>query len=316
MIIKFIVSTWCNHSCPYCNYSKSTTKRKSKYHTGYRNMLKNLFLKNNSHSFDNYPVELWVNAFKKIKSDFIIEISGGEPFLDVANFSEFLKGTLNIEKCKLIRIDTNGSWRADKYDLSDSTKDKIVLNVSYHPTQTTMDYYLKGIDAIIKASWKIRMINYVMTDQQKGEYDKIRKIFSDRYGIFVNPNPDKFGDNAQQEKELARFFPELDLKYKASRTSPQGKKCYYPSICYFLEPTGEVARGCLGGKKLNFIKESEKLTALKEISVCPKKKCPCIDMYAFLEESGRAKQLDLLNEYVEICKQHQKNENKAENSAL
>lgn len=307
LIIKFIVSAWCNYSCDYCNFSKSTKIRKSKFYSGIRSRLKNLAFRNSVHAFDNYPVEKWLEAFGKIPNDFIVEISGGEPFLDYENFPIFLEDLGKLDKCKLIRIDTNGFWDGKNYKLSDRAKDKVALNISYHPSQAKWEPYTQRISAIQKSGWKIRMINYVMNTDQESEYERIKNYFETHENIFVNPNPDKFGDAERLKKELARYYPPVDLVYKVGRTSPQGKKCYYPSITYVVQPTGETYRGCIKSEHFNFIKKSSTLFPLKEPLLCPSKKCPCLDMYAFLEESGRGQVLDLLKEYVDACRKYSNN---------
>ena len=189
--------------------------------------------------------------------------------------------------------------------MSHKVKSKTTLNISYHPTQIGWERYVDNINGMAQSGWKFIMINYVMAESQKNNYKKVKDFFCNKYGIYVNPNPDKYGDTKQQEKELAKYLPAFDLKYKASRASPMGKKCFFPSIAYWMEPTGEIARCCVGSSRLNFIKQSNKLFTIKQPSICPKKKCPCIDMYAFLEESGRGKKFDLLSEYVETCQKHQ-----------
>lgn len=318
MIIKFIISGWCNYACQYCNYALSGRQRKRKFYTR-RSIFERIFFrkkidfgaigtllfKNSIHAFDNYGVEDWLAAFNKIPSDFIIEISGGEPFLDKNNFSIFMEGIADMEKCKLIRIDTNGFWDAATYKLSDKVKRKTVLNISYHPTQTSWESYIKRIAAMVGNNWKIGFINFVMEENQKDKYEFIRDYFEKAHGIFVNPNPDRWADKDAMTAELKKYFPEHDLMYKVSRKSPVGQRCYYPSITHLVQPTREVTRGCISEKPKNFLKFSKNLKALKEPIICPGKKCPCVDMYAFIENSGRGQQLDLLSEYANACKEYQ-----------
>lgn len=307
LMIKFMVSAWCNYDCPYCNYSRSTRKRNDKFHTGLRSIKKILFSKNRGHAFDNYQVETWVEAFNNIKPDFIVSISGGEPFLDTENFPLFLESLAKMDKCKLIRIDTNGFWgKIGKYrGINDSVRQKTVLNVSYHPTQINWERYTENIRAICESGWSIAMINYVMTDEQKSGYKKFRDFFMSRYGVYVNPNPDRYGDKNILAEELKKYFPEIDMKYKVIRANPAGIKCYHPSICFYLQPTGEISRNCTDFKAINFLKKSRLLTALKEPMVCKAHKCPCPDMYAFQADSGRGKSFNLLGEFVEECRKHQ-----------
>ncbi len=312
MMFYFIVSNWCNFNCFYCNYGRRTRQRKSKFYTSIKNTGKKRFYKlfsphNHGHAFDNYSPDKWIKAFSRVPNDFVIHISGGEPFLDAENFSVFLEGLAGLDKCKLIKIFTNGFWPAQNFQASNKVKNKTVLLVSYHPTQAKQDIYFKMIDEIYKAGWRIGMINYVMEAHQKRDYDEISKYFDSKYGIFVNPNPDKDGDLDLLSDELAKYFPKLDLDYKVARKSPKGKKCFFPSIAYYIEPTGEVYRNCVCRERKNFIKKSHTLYVLKEPTICPACKCPCLDMYAFLENSGRGKKLDLLEEYIDNCKQHQNN---------
>jgi organic radical activating enzyme len=301
--IKYLFSTWCNYACSYCT-ARPTNKRPHRYHTGYLRALKNPTGKNNSHSFDNYPVERWLDAFSRIPSDYIVDITGGEPFLDAANFDTLLEGLTALDKCLLIKIDTNGSWKAENHPVGAKVTNKTVLNVSYHPTQTAWDVYTRKIDAIFQAGWKIAMINYVMEERQRAAFETVSEYFHNSYGLFVNPNPNSLDYSQQQLTDLARYFPELDLEFKVARRRPAGRRCYYPAICWLLEPTGEIGRACVRSRTLDFLKRSEELTPLVGPSICRIKECFCLDMYAFLEHSGRAKHLDLHGEYVESLRAH------------
>lgn len=303
LMIKFLISAWCNFHCKYCNYSNVSRKREDNFYKGWRRF----FLKRNHvNAFDNYSLEEWVRAFERMRGDFVLEISGGEPFLDLNNFLDFIIQIGRMSKCLGIRIDTNGFWgfleKANSLDVS--IKNKIILNISYHPTQITFDQYVLRIEKIINSGWKIGMINFVMENSQKGNYETVREFFGEK-GIFVNANPDSMGNKEEQRKELVSYLSEFDLRQKNGELT-LGRKCNFPALAYFLLPTGQAYRSCIGeGQRFNFIQYSDSLVALRDATDCPKKKCACLDMYAFLVGSGRGNRLDLINEYVEACKNHQ-----------
>lgn len=61
--------------------------------------------------------------------------------------------------------------------------------------------------------------------------------------------------------------------------------------------------GCFPDQRGNFMKNALPLKPASSVP-CPSKYCNCLDMYAFLEDSGRAKKMNLLVEYVKECIKH------------
>lgn len=303
MIIRFRMTAWCNYACDYCNYQQVTNRRRDRFYKG----LKGLWKPHNAvHAFDNYPVDQWVKAFAEIPDDYILEVSGGEPFLDYNAFMTFLDGVGGLKRCKKIRIDTNIFWPTEKRPVLDpSTMAKIVLNVSYHPTQVGWEAFTHQVDRALSSGWHVGMINYVMEERQKAEYQRIRDFFRERYDIFVNPNPNSFGDHRLQRDEMKQHLPEVDL-FQKTKAQTYGRRCYFPAISYFMLPTGEIYRACLEGKREPFVTTSCRLKALGKPLTCPKQKCSCLDMYAFLLDiPDRGCELDLIREYAKACRTHQ-----------
>jgi organic radical activating enzyme len=286
LVIRFLITDWCNYSCGYCN----DYKRKV----------------DSSHAFTHYPLEQWIAAFGSIPYEFILEITGGEPFLDQENFMLFLKRIASMDRCKILRINTNGSCIPKIQDFNPQQAEKLKLNISYHPTQISFDLFKEKINEIVSYGWDIEMINYVMERDQRKQYEEIRDYFSKKFDIYVNPNPnfyEKF--TKQKKKEFSRYLCKNDLLQKTGAIT-SGKICYFPSIGYNLMPDGVMYRACVGKEPIDFIRNSKDLRLSTQPAHCPLFRCVCLDMYAFLDDfPKRGKRLNLLREYIEANRKHQ-----------
>ena len=124
--ISWHITSWCNYSCDYCpvlvfhKRSKNGDKR--------------------NHAFDHYTADQWLEAFRTrfTDQDILLRITGGEPFLDRENFRKILLGVLAMPEWS-IQIDTNGSWDPEYF--RDVPKDKLGLNIAFHPHMVTFDAF-------------------------------------------------------------------------------------------------------------------------------------------------------------------------------
>ena len=299
MVVELGVTSWCNYRCSYCVTTVHARRDDA------------------LHAFDRHPVDAWVAAFARVPFELSLLCRGGEPFLD-AQFGRFLAGVGATPKLRYVRVDTNGSWPPERFDaVPVEVRRRVQLNVSFHPTQITLDAFSRRVDRLLAAGWHIAMINYVMEAAQADDYDHVRDQFEQRHGIYVNPNPDAF-DPAWQSIPLIRrggqdrfraLLPALDLARKTGEPTA-GKPCSFPSIAYFIAPDGFAERACgyrtPGEARLDFIHHSDQLRPLTTPVSCPQPTCLCLDRYAFLDEvEARGREIDLLAEYVRDCRTHQ-----------
>jgi hypothetical protein len=298
MLVELSVTSWCNYTCDYCVATVQQRREQS------------------LHAFDRHPVADWIAAFERMPFDYSLLCRGGEPFLDHENFSRFLAGVGASPKLQYARIDTNGSWNPERYEsVPRDMRPKFRLNVSFHPTQIELAPFARRIERILDAGWAIGMINYVLEVNQAADYERVRDYFREVHDLYVNPNPDAFDKELTGPIQIRRnaatklrtLLHEADVVRKTNEPT-RGKACFFPSIGYFISPTGVAVRGC-GVRapgdppKLDFLRESHLLRPLPTMVQCPQLACQCLDRYAFLDENPtRGRSLDLLDEYVRQCR--------------
>ncbi len=301
-ILELAVTSWCNYRCAYCVTTVQPKRAAA------------------SHAFDRHPVAAWIAAFGRLPGEFALLCRGGEPFLDHDGFGEFLAAVGANPRLRYLRVDTNGSWSPERYEgVPRAVRQKIQLNVSFHPTQVELEAFARRIARIVDAGWQVAMINYVMEAGQADAYARIRDRFRDAHDIYVNPNPDAFdpawtgpalGRRAAQGA-LAPLLPALDLARKTGAPTV-GKPCSFPAIGWFIGPDGRAERACgvrVAGepRSIDFLADAGQLRSLTAPVRCPQRECGCLDRYAFLEEvDGRGRAIDLLGEYVAACRAHQR----------
>jgi MoaA/NifB/PqqE/SkfB family radical SAM enzyme len=307
LYIRWFTSTYCNYRCPYCLQSHTLDGRFGAIKQ--KDLLRKplLFLqylmgcnRNSSHSFRNFSPKKWSRAFSKLwPYKTALTISGGEPFLDSANFKMVLSELSDMEHIDNIRIDSNGSFRLEKF--IDVCWEKIFLNISYHPSMISMDRFVDSIKRKISHGINITMVNFVMEPSQLDDFHRITEALLE-LGVFVNANV-YYGERTQSARGFEMYkelIPTLDVELKTQTRQTLGKECYFPVFAYELDPTGMVNVGCFPNIRGNFMR-NELPARPADCIPCPSNYCNCLDMYAFLKDSGRAKKMNLLEEYVHEC---------------
>ncbi len=297
MMFELMITSWCNYRCTYCVTTVHGHREESQ------------------HAFDHHPVERWISAFERVPHDFALLIRGGEPFLDHESFAPFLGAIGGFPKLRYMRVDTNGSWDPARYEsVPKEIRRATQLNMSFHPTQISLERFDKRLARILDAGWNVGMINYVMEAEQAGDYEKVRDHFRREHGIYANPNPDAFDDDRERaRRKFSPLLPVADLSHKTGAQT-KGKSCFFPSISYMIAPNGTAQRSCgvrtpRETRGLDFIRDSARVKPLESAVTCPQQLCLCLDRYAFQEElDGRGEELNLLAEYVRDCNAHQARE--------
>jgi len=309
--IHWLISTYCNYKCPYCSQSHQKNRKYYGYKYLAKKFINNPFKwlthisymkKNSAHAFDNYSSEVWTQSFEKMRHQSIsLTITGGEPFFDAQNFKPLLVELSKMSHIKCIRFDTNGSWKAYSYKGVDWKN--IYLNISYHPLMVKRDIFIDSIKEKIDNGINISMVNFVLEPNQISEF-YIIKYELEKINIYVNPAIYN-GDLKQIDegyKIYNKYIPEVDMLIREKKISTKDKWCSYPCYSYYLHPTGMINVGCFASLEGNFIKGIMPARFQDKVK-CPSDYCGCIHMYAFLDLVGRGKKLNLLEEYVDICKQ-------------
>lgn len=313
LLLRWRVTYWCNYNCSYCFQHNHNPNQKLPYElSGIASISAQIKNKRFAHSFRNHTTNEWLNAFQRIGENrkIALIITGGEPFLDWKNFSKILQGLTEMDSVDNIRIDTNGSWKFEKYHNIDFSK--IYLNISFHPEQIDMLKFFDQIENLQKFDINIAMINFVMSPNQKHDYLKLRDRFA-IMGIKINANPCIDGPLPLSESDISylkSFVKSFDLEYKCGIRKTKDKFCRYPMIGLQISPSGIIQNPCISfpvpffrKKQKNFINakksEIENLLCEKPLK-CPFVYCACLDKYSFLMDSDRNfRTLNTLKRYVE-----------------
>jgi len=289
VMLRWLVTEWCNYSCPYCLQDHRRDQDKGGGKT--------------AHSFDNYPPETWLQALRRHFRGrrLSVTLSGGEPFLDRKAMLVLVNGLARMPNVECIRVDTNASWEPRAY--SDLDRSKLVLNCSFHPGQVDEDQFRNKLESILASGFRVGIVNYVMSEGQFEEFKTLRTTFA-AMGVVLNPNPDfnRVGEYpAEKRRLLEAVLPPVDYRFKVMNEKPQGKRCLYPAVAYELDARGAMNVGCFPDRKGSLF--DDRLPALPRGPVpCPRTTCGCLDMYSFLEGQERNRTTDPLGAYAaELC---------------
>lgn len=292
------ISLWCNYSCDYCGvlvFRKRSGKPQA-------------------HAFDHYPASKWVELFSSFPQQHVqLHITGGEPFLDRKNLLEVASGLAAMERWRMLRIDTNGTWDPDYFRSLD--KGKIRLNVSYHPPQVDFEVFLRRILAIRAAGFRVAMINYVLAPENlEGSEAAIRRLEKEKF--FVNVAPMLPGGVYLSRKErslreleiLEEHNTPLDLHFRIVDPPTRGRPCFHPALSYYLTYDGRIRVACTGEFQNAFEDGIPELR--REAAPCPLERCEgCMEMYRSLADEPRVKTplgLYSLDEYAREVQAYRK----------
>lgn len=286
VIIRWRITEWCNYACSFCNQEHGRYADRGNGFT--------------SHSFDNFPVEKWQEAFARHfgQQRLSITLSGGEPMLDRKAMIPMLNFLSRMNGTECIRIDTNATWNPEAY--RDLDKSKIILNASYHSSEVAEDVFIAKMRKILEHGFHVGMVNYVMSSEQFDQFPRLREIFAG-LGLVLNPNPDfeRKSEYSEAQKALLKArLPEIDYRFKVLNASPKGQKCLYPALTYELDFRGVIAAACIGGAAASIF--DDQLPPLPTGPVeCPRNGCGCLDMYSFLKGSTRNITTNPLQDYCD-----------------
>lgn len=274
VLLRWLLTNWCNYRCPYC---PQTHERRAPKGDGMT-----------AHAFDNFPLQQWQEAFDRHFAGYRLSlvITGGEPMVDRKNVPALLNFLSAKKSVECIRVDTNASWKPDRY--SDLDRSKIILMCTFHPSHMEESAFIARIRALLDAGFKIGMVNYVMDESNVPLFRARRDKFAEM-GVVLHPNPlwGQGGKYKEADLELMKdALPEIDFLYRSGMGDPNGRSCRYPALAYEMDYRGIIRVGCMPSASSSFF--DEKLPAQPAGPVpCPHHSCVCLDKYSFLEESER-----------------------------
>lgn len=274
--VTWMMTYWCQNSCPYCGVPVRKTK--------------NAVHRSGEHAFAVQPVERWLKSFRNFfdRAETYLNITGGEPFLDRPNFRELLSGLLRHSNLVGLRINTSGFFSPGIYE--GLPKEKIYLNVSYHPTQAALSRFIEKLTDIRKHGFDITMVNYVLAPGQYEKFEYIREKL-ESMGFFVNACPmvpagkylDRAGRDEVEVEIIKRYNHPLDSRYRLSPVATRGRLCGHPCKSYSINFDGKLQVDCVGSPVDFFSGEIPELPVSPV--PCPMDTCTgCYEMYRELPD--------------------------------
>jgi MoaA/NifB/PqqE/SkfB family radical SAM enzyme len=269
--VSWMMTYWCQNSCPYCGLPVRRTKKAVR--------------ESGVHAFAVQPVERWLKCFGDLfdREQTYLNITGGEPFLDRPNFRDLLSGLLSHTNLAGLRINTSGFF--SPWFFRDIPKEKIYLNVSYHPTQVALSRFIEKLCDLRDHGFDVTQINYVLAPGQYERFEAVREEL-EGMGFFVNACPmipaGKYLRRTERDEVEAeiikKYNPPIDAKYRLSPVSTRGRLCGHPCKSYLINFDGKLQVDCLG-PPVDFF--SGEIPELPPSPVpCPKDSCTgCYEMY-------------------------------------
>jgi hypothetical protein len=284
VLLRWLVSEWCNYRCPYCTQTHDRHAPKGGRFT--------------AHAFDNFPLDTWLAAFDRhfAGRGLSMVITGGEPFADRKAMPVLLNHLSAMPGTACIRVDTNAWWKAGSF--RDVDRSKLILMCTLHPSQTQPDAFFARIDDLLREGFRIGMVNYVMDAQNIVQYRQHKAVLNAK-GIPLHPNPLWRAGNRYSPEDLELLHEELsaaDFAFRTGKRSPKGMKCLYPALAYEMTYTGRIHVGCHPAAGGSFF-DDELPRAFAGPVPCPHESCSCLDMYSFLAEVNRNTGLNPLEVY-------------------
>ena len=271
--INWHITSWCNYSCQYCPVVVFHQRSKSR--------------QAQPHAFDYRPVADWLGMinqfpFKRIH----LNISGGEPFLDRANFRALLAGLLEMGHIRL-SVCTNGYWDPGWYGGLDTGR--VSLTVAYHPNEVSLETFVSNVMRMRDAGFKVSMVNFVLAPENLEYFENaFRRLEAE--GFFVNVSAMMSAgiywartERTEREIELIeRYNTPSDNYFKFVKPETKGRLCFYPAMTYYLMYDGAIQTACQDQTVRNVFKDGIPPIS-REAVPCEYDRCVgCSDMYRSL----------------------------------
>jgi len=216
----------CNYRCPYCYYAYSA-------------------------KVENYfwgDIKGWHDAFKKCfgNQNLTFYLAFGEPTLGEA-FYDIVKMIEQEPKWKL-RITTNLSQDFERLmDTRLAKEGRLNINASFHPTQTTIEKFLKQLLYIRKQGIEVPVV-YVMWPPMLKRFESDFKVFNKHnflihirrfIGIYQNKQyPKSYTD--KEREFIARYCDDATIKYMLNEKPIFNRRTYSGFHFFAVDCTGNI----------------------------------------------------------------------------
>ena len=135
----------------------------------------------------DYPIEptaKWIDAWNRIDGDVLIDISGGEPFLQ----PDFVDLIVNLDSSKKVAITTNLTYDMTRFAQSVSPEKCVCVTASLHLTSGMNIEYFTGKLLLLKHRGFDVGVNFVAFPEQLWIIDRLRDWFSE-FGLRFHVDP-------------------------------------------------------------------------------------------------------------------------------
>jgi organic radical activating enzyme len=266
--VRWNCTQFCNYNCPYCAQQHDR---------------KQIYRGSAGHWADNRPWQDWYKAFERhfTTSRATFHITGGEPLLDRKNMEPLLAALTASPWVNVVGFDTNGTFKPD-WSID---RNKVELQVSFHPSETDEDSYFRRLEATIAAGWRVLYTAFVV---HPGKFVDMRQFARRSYNLSipVHVMPLDFDVSTYTEAERQEFqsyIPAIDRFQMGERT--KGLSCRYPTLAYEVDPDGKTIVPCHRTYGAQYHGDLfGELPVLKVENRCPKSTCTCEERYTYIEE--------------------------------
>lgn len=263
LLIRFVVSRYCNFRCPYCYLTdEQRNKRKT--------------------VFSHHSPDEWINAIDAFKNRHLeLYFTGGEPLL-FDDFIYFLKATLDKGFIHSVRIDSNLS-RSGNF-LAKINNPKVKFLASFHPTQILFDKFIDKI-MLLKENDMLALINLVISKENMDILNRppheLAEYFADK-DIFLNIAKDferglKYGYDEKYKEYIDKLQYPVDNIYMNMQDLHRGAFCGGGKHYISINRHGSIY-SC-DGKEHGNIFDHPNLP--QELITCNMPYCPSIVSYSF-----------------------------------
>lgn len=280
LLMRFVVSRFCNFRCPYCYVPKEK-------------------IKNRKTMFSHHSPDEWLKSLEVFDDRYLeLYFTGGEPTL-FDDFLYFLGEMVNMENVHSVRIDSNLA-RVDSL-VKNVRSSKVKILASFHPSQISKEKFFAKA-AKLRDLDMIGLINIVASKENMSILNtsphELTKELEDA-GYFLNVAKDfhrglKYGYNKIYREYIDKLQHPIDNEYMNFRDHNRGMLCGSGKHYVFFNRHGNIY-SCGNKFHGNLFKRDFKLP--ESLSVCSLSKCPSIISYSF-STSNSFSPLEHLADYV------------------
>lgn len=279
LMLRFVVSRFCNYRCPYC-------------------YLSNEKVTNKKDMFSHHSPKEWVTALEKFRHRHLeMYFTGGEPTL-FDNFIEFLQHMVALDYVHSVRIDSNLS-RLDTF-LKSVKSPKVKFLASFHPSHISLGHFMEKVETL-RDLGMLGMVNVVASRENitilNMSPHQLMRYFEER-NCFLNIAKDfhrgvRHGYDPIYREYIDKLQHPLDNEYMNLKNLNKGMLCG-PGKHYITFNRHGNIYSCGGTLHGNIFQNTETLP--EKLLPCVQETCPSIISYGF-SSSNSFSPVDHLQDY-------------------